>query len=269
MHVEAEQQIENLHHRYLIFIDEVGDPQVHADPQRYNDPSIFPVLTVTGLIVERNAYIEVMRPGLDAIKQWLFHRPAIYFHSREIRRKDGIFKVLLDPPVYAEFKNRMNALYEKSAVTIVTSSINKMNLLRKAQTYKQRTGETYSIGDIYLRNVDYVLERIGHFLKENDGKIIFELRGKKESRRIQGVLTDAKENGTFYCDQHRFKNVDGSIMFFGKKDNVAGLQMVDYCSYPFARHAKNALDNDNQFFEILRKYVYKGNYGEYGLKEWP
>jgi len=56
---------------------------------------------------------------------------------------------------------------------------------------------------------------------------------------------------------------------YEKKDNINGLQLADYCTYPFARHAKDNNDADNDFFKFLRKYVYNGDYGEYGLKEWP
>jgi hypothetical protein len=58
-------------------------------------------------------------------------------------------------------------------------------------------------------------------------------------------------------------------MFFTKEDNVNGVQMADYCTYPFARHAKDPKDPDNKLFDLLRPFVYKGDFSEYGLKEWP
>ena len=82
-------------------------------------------------------------------------------------------------------------------------------------------------------------------------------------------MSDAKLNGTFYCPKERFKNIDDDILFFNKKDNINGLQLADYCTYSFSRHTKNPKDIDNKFFDFLRKFVYKGNFGEYGLKEWP
>ena len=113
------------------------------------------------------------------------------------------------------------------------------------------------------------MERIGHFLKGDDtAKIIFETRGRKESRRIQAIVDEVKKNGCFYHSADRFKNINNEIIFCTKKDNVNGLQMVDYCTYPFARYAKDKTD-ENKLFNILRKFVYKGDFGEYGLKEWP
>lgn len=255
--------------RYLVFLDEVGDPYVHWNLDDYRDPSLFPVMTVTAVIVAKAVYESITMPSLDEIKEHFFKDKNMYFHSREIRRKDGIFKIFLDEKVYSEFKQRMNALLEKSSITIISSSINKIKFVEKAREFEKLSGDKYNIGDIYLRNVGYILERVGHFLKTDAGKIVFEIRGRKESRRIQAVLTDAKRNGTFYCPKERFANIANDIVFFTKEDNINGLQITDYCTYPFARHAKDNTDPDNKFFDVLRQYIYKGDYGQYGLKEWP
>ena len=266
---KKELEILKLAHRFLIFIDEVGDPFVHSDLNIYKDPSVFPVMTVTALVVSRTVYQEILMPGLDEIKQDFFNNKDIYFHSREIRRKDGIFKIFLDEALYSKFKDKMDRLLEKSSITIISSSINKVKFVEKVEEFQIQAGTPYNIGNMYLRNIDYVLERLGHFLQGESGKIIFEIRGKKESKRIQGVLAEAKQNGTFYCPKETFKGIADKILFFTKKDNINGLQVVDYCTYPFARHAKNSMDTDNKFFDILRRYIYKGDFGEYGLKEWP
>ena len=268
-YLEKENIILQLPERYLVFLDEVGDPFLHWNLDDYKNPSLFPVITVTAVIVAKAVYESILMPGLDKIKEDFFKSKDIYFHSREIRRKDGIFKIFLNEKVYSEFKEQTNNLLEKSQIAIISSSINKIKLEEKALVFEKQSGQKYNIGDIYLRNVGYVLERLGHFLNNDQGKIIFESRGKKESKRIQAVLSDAKQSGTFYCPAEKFKNIAPDILFFGKEDNINGLQVVDYCTYPFARHAKNNLDPGNKFFDVLRRYIYKGDYGEYGLKEWP
>lgn len=268
-HLIKENEIVDLPHEYLVFIDETGDPFFHSDIKTYEDPSVYPTMTVLALIVPRVMYKKVMMVQMDEIKDSLFGTKAVYFHSREIRRKDGIYKIFLDEVKYSSFKKAMVEALEQSFVTIISCSINKLKLLQKATDFKEKTGVGYKIGDLYLCNVDYILERVGHFLGGKSAKIIFESRGKTESLRIQGVLTEAKNNGTFYCPKERFDTIDEKILFFNKKDNVNGLQMADYCVYPFARHARNKFDLDNKFFELLRKYIYKGQHSEYGLKEWP
>jgi len=266
---KKELEILKLPHRYLIFLDEVGDSFLHFDLEKYNDPSIFPVMTVTAVVVSKKVYADILMPGLDEIKEYFFKDKNVYFHSREIRRKDGIFKIFLNEDLYSEFKTKIDELLEKSSITIISSSIRKIKLVQKAKKFEETSGQKYNIGDIYLRNVGYVLERIGHFLEDDSGKIIFEIRGKKESRKIQAVLNDAKKDGTFYCPKERFKGIDDEILFFNKQDNINGLQIADYCTYPFARHAKNSSDINNKLFIFLRKFIYKGDYLEYGLKEWP
>ncbi len=264
-----EEEIYKLKERYRVFIDESGDPFVHKDIRTYDDPSISPVMTITALIVAKTVYQEVFVPAVDEIKQEFWGSREVHFHSHEIRRKDGIFKVLLDPERYETFKQKMLGVFEKSSVTLISSSINKINFLKKAGKFKTETGNDYNLGDPYLINVNWILERLGHFIDGDTAKIIFEARGRKESRRIQGVLTETKKNGTFYHGTDRFKNISDEILFYTKKDNVNGVQMVDYCTYPFARHAKDASSPDNKLFDLLRRYIHKGDYGEYGLKEWP
>ena len=264
-----ELEIFNIPERYLVFIDETGDPYMHRDVRAYDHPTVFPVMTVTALIISTKVYREILAPSIDEIKERFWGTRNIHLHSNEIRRKDGIFKVFLDPEKYRFFKERMLDILEKSSVTIISSSINKMDLLKKADTFKVDAGQEYDPGDLYMKNIDWILERIGHFLKNDTAKIIFEARGNKESRRIQGVLNNAKKNGTFYHSKEWFKNINDEVLFFNKKDNVNGIQLADYCTYPFARHAKNKRDPDNKLFDLLRVFVYKGDYGEYGLKEWP
>jgi hypothetical protein len=266
---QKEDEIFKLPERYLVFIDETGDPFMHVDVKKYDHPTVFPVMTVTALIVSTKVYQEVMSPSIDEIKQLFWNSREIHFHSNEIRRKDGIFKTLLNENNYKTFKEKMIVTLEKSSVNIISSSINKLKLLDKSKKFEANTGQNYSPGDLYLKNVDWVLERIGHFLKADTAKIIFETRGNKESRKIQGVLTNAKKNGTFYHSKDWFKNINDEILFFTKKDNINGIQMADYCTYPFARHAKDPKDADNKLFDLLRKYLYMGDFSEYGLKEWP
>ena len=266
---KQEKTILKLPHRYLVFLDEVGNPEFHRDIKIYQDRSVYPVLTITAAMVSRVVYGDILMPGLDEIKEYFFRNKNIYFHSREIRRKDGIFKIFLGENKYSKFKNLVDSLIERSSVVFVSSSINKLKLLEKAKKFEKSSGEKYDTGDLYLRCLGFVLERAGHFLSSDSGKIIFERRGKKESKRIQAVLDDAKRDGTFYCPKERFKNIDKEILFFDKSDNINGLQVADYCTYPFSRHAKNPKDKNNMFFDFLRKFVYQGDFGEYGLKEWP
>ena len=208
-----EQEIYALKERYLVFIDESGDPFIHENISAYDDPSISPVITITALIVKSTVYKEVFVPAVDEIKQEFWGRRDIHFHSHEIRRKDGIFKILLDAEKYESFKQKMLGVFEKSSVTFISSSINKIKALKKVENFKVKTGNDYNIGDLYLINVNWIFERLGHFIGDDTAKIIFETRGRKESKRIQGVLMETKKNGTFYHskERHVFLGIDNFV----------------------------------------------------------
>lgn len=266
-----EKEIMETNAGYLIFMDEVGESCLHNKIEDYDDPSRFPVMSVVAFIVSKDNYENILIPGLFNIKKKFFNDGNVYFHSREIRRKDGIFKIFLNDETYTDFKKDINSLIEKSSIVIISSSINKLKLLEKVINFEKLYGLKYDEGDIYIKSTGYLFERLGHFLnlKRKNGQIVFETRGKNESKKIQAMLTDVKANGNFYCQSDRFSFINDKIMFRNKKDNICGLQIVDYITYPFARHSKNPKDTDNKFFDFLRRFVYQGDYGEYGLKEWP
>jgi hypothetical protein len=265
---EREDLICGLEHNFIVFLDEVGETHLH-EVHKYEEPSYFPVHTVTALVVSNAAYKDVLMLGLDEIKHKYFEDSNIYLHSREIRRKDQIFKIFNNNELYSSFKTDLNNLFKRSSISLISSSINKIKLRKKSDNFKKDTGEPYDFGDIYMKNVEFVLERLGHFLGDRTAKIIFETRGRKESKKIQGVLNELKENGNWYHINDKFKNIDKNILFFNKKDNINGLQCVDYCAYPFAKHCKDPKNTKNKHFESLREHIYPGDYGLYGLKEWP
>ena len=237
----AEKKIIDLEQEYLVFIDETGDSAFHKKLSIYEDLSIFPTLTITALVIPTKIYKDSTMPGLDIIKEKYFKNKAVSFHSREIRRKTDQFKIFLNEEIYNDFKVDMINLIEKSQISIVSASINKVKLLEKTIAFEAFSGGAkYNIGDLYLMTVNFVLERLAQLIGSSTAKIIEDFMG-----------------------------IDDDIYFFKKIDNVNGLQIADYCVYPFARHAKNPKDEDNKLFDLLRKFVYKGDRGEYGLKVWP
>ena len=77
---KKELEIIGLPHSFLVFLDEVGNPFIHFDLEKYKNPSIFPVLTITALIVSKTIYERILMPGLDEIKDNIFKNKNIYFH---------------------------------------------------------------------------------------------------------------------------------------------------------------------------------------------
>ena len=263
MHNKKEKEISSLKTDYLVFVDECGDPCLHESLETYTNPSIPPIMTLVAVIVSTDSYRNIMMPQVNDIKNYFFGTENICFHSSKIRRKDGIFKEFLNPNTYNEFKLRMNNVLKHSSIQIVSCSIDKRKL------YIPKVGGGSGIGDLYLKNTEYVLERVGHFLGDSRGKIIFETVGKRESRRIRSVLARIKGGGNNYNSPRTFRGINKEILFFTKEENINGLQIADYCAYPFFRHAKDGDSDENKFFDILKPYIHKGDYGDYGFKEWP
>ncbi|GEM_PF-5416275 len=63
-----ESEIFKLPERYLVFID-TGDPFMHRDIKKYDHPTVFPVMTVTALIISSKDYRNALVPLVDEIKQ--------------------------------------------------------------------------------------------------------------------------------------------------------------------------------------------------------
>jgi hypothetical protein len=247
---------------YLAFIDETGDPKLHKDITIYARPTVSPVSTVLSIVILKDDYKNILLPEMAKLKLKYFRNQNVILHSNDIRNKNGVFKVFLNEEIYSDFKKDIILLIKNSKLKIISSSINKLKLLEKY-------GYDYDIGDIYIKNVEYVFERIGHLAKNKNVKIIFETQGKKESAKISNLLNNLKLNGNFYCNKERFSNIENEILFYKKIDEVNGIEIADYCAYPFSRHAKNSKDENNKLFDFLLDFIYNGDFNDYGIKEWP
>jgi hypothetical protein len=267
--MENEDFILNLPQEYLVFLDESGDSKIHEDISIYKRPTVYPVFTITALLIKKEDYQNKLLPRLLHLKEKFFQNKEIIFHSNDIRRKNRGFKIFLDENVYSDFKKDIVEVIDKSKIKIISCSIKKDALLERSLRYR-KDGVDYDFGNVYLKNFEFVLERLAHFLnkKNASAKLIFETVGKAESKKIQKTLDSLKQDGTFYHNSSVFDRIDEEILFYMKKDVVNGLQIADYLVNPFAKHAKDSSE-DNQLYEILLPYVYNGDRSQYGLKIWP
>lgn len=256
---------------YFIFIDETGDKKFHKDISIYDSPSVFPVSTVTAVLISKESYLNITVPEIKKLKIKYFGDERVVLHSNDIRNKNKAFKVFINEELYSEFKKDIINIFEKSEISIISSSINKIKLLNKYLEYKSK-GSEYNPGDLYIKNIEFLSERICHFLKSKKskrGQLVFEAQGKKESNDIRTLFEDLRKDGSSYMNKDNFVSINKEILFFKKDDHISGVEVADYCVYPFSRHAKNNNDTNNILFSILKRFVYSGDYGSYGLKEWP
>ena len=169
-----------------------------------------------------------------------------YLHSRDIRNKVGIFRVFQNKEVYSQFKSDMNDLLGQISPQFISCSVDKRVLSEKMAAYRNETGEEYAVGDIYLDCFEYVLERIARFLGDKKGMIVFDMITNR--KKIQRVLLKCKKEGGTRHPARYFKNINDTILFCEKEEGVCGLQVVDYCGYPFFCHARDGDDSKNRFF---------------------
>lgn len=122
----------------------------------------------------------------------------------------------------------------------------------------------------------YLLERYAHFLNAQKkegvkviGRIIAEQRGGQKDKELVKVYKNIREGGTqYFRNSNHFDCLPEKMDFIPKKYNVPGLQLSDYCCYPFYKNHKFPR-SENEHYDFLETFIYPGDYGKYGHKRWP
>ena len=103
--------------KYYLFVDECGDPFLN------NVNKDFPVFTLCGIIVSESQ-LDALEQMLGSLKKHFWGERQIILHSRDIRKHQRGFEILLNPEVKKDFYERLNAIVGKEgAFTIVSCSI--------------------------------------------------------------------------------------------------------------------------------------------------
>ncbi|MEZ5357361.1 MAG: DUF3800 domain-containing protein [Candidatus Zixiibacteriota bacterium] len=245
--------------RYYFFIDETGNHDLRTiDPE-------FPIFLLCGVIISEQALIE-MEAKISKIKIEYFKSTAVIFHSREIRRCEGVFQVLFDRKIRDEFIKAMNELLAESHYCLIGSAIRKEDHIKK---YGKGASNPYSLA------TSFMFERMVFYLDKEDPSatvdIVFEKRGKREDRGLSSYVNSLMDSGTYYVGSDRLKQRIADISFLSKNYNIIGLQIADLCAYPLAIHILFP-ERQNIPFEIIEKKIYYQNPGKYlgwGLKVFP
>ena len=59
-----EKNILKLNEEYVIFLDESGDSKLHDNLEIYNRPTVYPIFTITALIIKRSDYEKILLPKI-------------------------------------------------------------------------------------------------------------------------------------------------------------------------------------------------------------
>lgn len=193
--------------KYFLFIDESGDHGLKTiDPNS-------PVFVLCGVLIafdDHAAFVEQMY----ALKNHFWRSKEVIFHSRDIRKCEKEFSILLDLNVKKAFYDRLNAVVAGCRYTVISAAVNK-------DAYIKRYGRS---GNVYAIALSFIIERTVFFLdsqeKAESVQIIVEKRGKREDDDLLSHYNRVISLGTYYVNAQRIKNYNMTMRFKAKKENI-------------------------------------------------
>jgi hypothetical protein len=233
----------------VMYVDESGDHSLKKIDSTY------PVFVLAGAILEREYATGELRQQLDAIKQRFFGTTKIVLHRADIARAKNGFERLTDKAFRQDFFAALNKWVSSTPFRMVAC------VIRKDQ-HLVRYGS--SAQDPYALSFEVLAERFCFDLKREpeQGFIVPERRAPHLDRRLMLAFLRFKMNGTHYAKPQDIGRIAG-LALRDKKDNVAGLQLVDLLASSVGRMLLNKKD----FLDggmLLSKYRRHPNGGHLG-----
>lgn len=243
--------------KYYLYIDESGDHGL------VNLDMNFPVFLLCGVLIEEENY-KLIRSEINTVKKNFWGNKEVIFHSRDIRKCDKEFQILFDIDLKGRFYSQINAIIQNSKYRIIASAINKEKYIK---TYGKLSNDVYELA------LSFIIERAVFCLDEKKDEekqlgIIIEKRGRKEDKKLGEHFQRLMARGTSYVSAQRLADLNTSIYFKDKKENINGLQLSDLVAYPIARFVIEP-QRANPAFEVLQDKIYTRNGKRYGLKIFP
>lgn len=226
------------------FLDESGDHSLtKIDDQ-------FPIFALAGCIFDEADYAQNASPKIDAFKLRHFNSTDVILHSREIRKCESPFNILLNATTKQKFYVDLNNVLTSLDFTIFASVILKKRL-------KDRVTDPtnpYTLSMVYLME-HFLL----HLEKHNDvGYISAEARDPKANTDLLATFTDVINNGTTrgkkVMKPERFQERIQKMVFVTKQQNQNGHQIADLAAYPIAKYGWNKRKK-NPAYEIIKPKV--------------
>ena len=243
--------------KYYLFIDESGDHGlVNLDPG-------FPVFLLCGVLLSQEDYSR-FQLCFGGLKNHFFGSKKICFHSRDIRKWQNGFEILMNPTVREDFYGKVNAMMSQQHYTVFASAIDK-------QKYITKYGKLSD--DVYEMALSFIIERVVFYLDDMPDadkqlEIIIEKRGAKEDQKLSSHFQKLMARGTGFVNSQRLNDLKIKIYFRTKNDDIEGLQLADLVAYPTARFVMDR-EKANPAFDLLKPKFYKKNGKIYGLKTFP
>lgn len=194
--------------RYGLFIDESG----HAHHNNFVIDPNNPYLTVCGVLFSEPEY-RAFRTNFRNLKQNFFNDKNIIFHSRDIRKQQGKFRILSDPKVNSYFISELNQVIANAKFEIMAILIDKRHYMQI---------RPFSAFEIYTIALEFLMERTLYRLQPknakniqilNSVKIIAESRGAKEDVRLLSAYNKFLDTGNDFNSAERFKKLFSGFSF--------------------------------------------------------
>lgn len=246
-----------MRNRYYLFLDESGDHGLsEINPQS-------PVFLLCGVLISADNY-SLISKCIDDLKHQFWGNKDVILHSRDIRKCQKEFQILLDLDIKADFYNRLNRCISDGKYTVITSAINKNDYIKKFGRISN---------NVYELCLSFIIERSVFFLDDipDPNKtldIIIEKRGAKEDKALEGHFQRLCARGTGFVKAERLKQYMLTINFRSKKQNINGLQLSDLIAYPSFKYVMEP-KRANPSFNVFESKIYTKNGKTYGLKIYP
>ena len=244
-----------------MFLDESGDHSLVKIDQQ------FPIFCLAGCIFDEVQYQRESNAKIDAFKIRYFNDSNIVLHSREIRKCEPPFNILLNKNTKQSFCTDLNKVMADLPYTILATVILKEKL----------KNQYHDPANPYILSLQFIMERFLYYLEEyNDvGYISVESRDPKSNTDLLNTFTDIINNGSA-SDAHRvpakrFQRKIQKMIFVTKQQNENGHQIADLIAYPIAKYGQGQ-NKQNLAFEVIKSKFRKSSAGKilgYGLKIFP
>jgi hypothetical protein len=243
--------------KYYLFLDESGD---HGLTQINPQSAVF---LLCGILFRQDEY-QNFRQQFNQVKLSFWNSLEVIFHSRDIRKCDKEFAILLDYEVKQAFYEQLNCCIQDANYTIIVSAINKDAYIRK---FGKLSNDVYELSlSFIIERAIFKLDEIKHANKMLD--VVLEQRGRKEDRKLREHFQRLTARGTGFVSAARLKDYALEIHFRAKKNNINGLQLADLIAYPCAAYVK-APERPNPAFEIIKPKIYTKNNRQHRFKIYP
>ncbi len=241
-----------------MFIDESGEANITKPDPRFN------IFVLCG-IVFREDYYHLFNEEFKKLKLKFFSNESIVFHSVEMRKKSGIYKIFQNEFVMQDFYTDIGRIFKECGYHVISCVVDK-------EKYKERYPyKNHAYEDALTFLCERGITLIGRKSKEHILHLCLEKREQKKDSQLKKYYTNFIKYGTEYISTDEFQMCYPKLHFRGKGENINGLQLADLCAYPIARKSLSP-DKSQPTFDLFEDKFYCGQNGWYhgfGLKHFP